>query len=180
MLRRGDTDTPGSGERAARVNRDHRFSTRERDGLISPRAKHMGGHIVVHIEEEMAVRPQDVKSPKEHWTLIDVLIETADWSLALGEWDGDRRLAVRWNGDDERPKGNPVSHGMPTWFVLPDEFIDLLLESSLISSEKSRLARVCLGTGAPHMDLETLISQITEDNRHPEASTGPAVGREFR
>jgi hypothetical protein len=30
------------------------------------------------------------------------------------------------------------------------------------------------------MDLETLISQITEDNRHPEASTGPAVGREFR
>jgi hypothetical protein len=89
-------------------------------------------------------------------------------------------LAVRWNGDDERPKGNPVSHGMPTWFVLPDEFIDLLLESSLISSEKSRLARVCLGIGAPHMDLETLISQITEDNRHPEVSTGPAVGREFR
>jgi hypothetical protein len=134
------------------------------------------------MEQQMAVRPQDVKSPKEHWTLIDVLVETADWSLALGEWDGDRRLAVRWNGDDERPKGNPVSHGIPTWFVLPDEFVDLLLESSLMSPDKNRLARICLGTdqGASHMDLEALISQITEDNRHPEVNTGPPVGREFR
>lgn len=93
----------------------------------------------------MAVRPRDVKSPKEHWVLIDVLVEAKDWSLALGEWDGDRCLAARWNGDDERPKGNPVSHGMPTWFVLPREFIDPLLAAGLILADKESLARAYLG-----------------------------------
>lgn len=94
----------------------------------------------------MAVRPQDVKSPKEHWVLIDVLIEKQDWSLAVGEWDGERCLAARWNGDEERPKGNPVSHGVPTWFVLPGEFIDpLLAVDNLIPEEKKSVARAYLG-----------------------------------
>ena len=96
----------------------------------------------------MAVRPHDVKSPKEHWVLIDVLIEKPDWSLAVGEWDGERCLAARWNGDDERPKGNPVSHGMPTWFVLPREFLDPLLSSDLIRAEKKNVARTYLGIAA--------------------------------
>jgi len=94
----------------------------------------------------MAVRPQDVKSPKEHWVLIDVLIEKQDWSLAVGEWDGKRCLAARWNGDEERPKGNPVSHGVPTWFVLPGEFIDpLLAVDNLIPEEKKSVTRAYLG-----------------------------------
>src|SRR6266568_6150508 len=88
------------------------------------------------MEDHMAVRPHDVKSPKEHWVLIDVLIEKPDWSLAVGEWGGERCLAARWNGDDERPKGNPVSHGMPTWFVLPREFLDPLLSSVFIPMEQ--------------------------------------------
>lgn len=143
-------------------------------------------HMQYHMVSHMAVRPQDVKSPKDHWTLFDVLVETEDWSLAVGEWDGQRRLAARWNGDDERPKGNPVSHGMPTWFMLPNEFIDLLLGSSLVPAEKGRLARACLAIGqadqtdgASRVDLEALIVQITDNNRHAEISTGPAVGLEF-
>jgi virulence-associated protein VagC len=97
------------------------------------------------MEEHMAVRPQDVKSPKEHWVLIDVLTQQQAWSLAVGEWDGKRCLAVRWNGDDERPKGNPVSHGMPTWFVLPAEFADALLAADLIAEDKKTVARLHLG-----------------------------------
>jgi hypothetical protein len=93
----------------------------------------------------MPVRPQDVTSPKAHWILLDVLVEQQDWSLAVGEWDGRRCLAARWNGDDERPKGNPVSHGMPTWFVLPDEFADALLAADLIPEEKKSIARAYLG-----------------------------------
>ncbi len=94
----------------------------------------------------MVVRPQDVKSPKERWVLIDVLIEQPDWSLAVGEWDGERCLAARWNGDIERPKGNPVSRGMPTWFVLPREVTEILLAADhLIPEEKKSLSRTYLG-----------------------------------
>src|ERR1700722_18889228 len=97
------------------------------------------------MEAHLAVRPQDVKSPKDHWVLIDVLIEKQDWSLAVGEYDGERCLAARWNGDEARPKGNPVSHGMPTWFVLPQELTEPLLAMELISDEKKGVARACLG-----------------------------------
>jgi len=97
------------------------------------------------MEDHMAVRPQDVKSPKDHWVLIDVLTEKQDWSLAVGEWDGERCLAARWNGDNDRPKGNPVSHGMPTWFVLPREFAVPLLGADLIPEEKKSIARSYLG-----------------------------------
>ena len=32
----------------------------------------------------------------------------------------------------------------------------------------------------PGFDLDQLIAQITDDNRHDEISTGPAMGQEFR
>jgi antitoxin component of MazEF toxin-antitoxin module len=32
---------------------------------------------------------------------------------------------------------------------------------------------------APHYDLEELVKGITEENRHAEIRTGPAVGEEF-
>ena len=99
----------------------------------------------------MYISPHAVKSPKEHWLLIDVVVERPGWSLAVGEWDGDRCLAARWNGDDDRPKGNPVSHGMPTWFVLPPEFVEPLLAGlegrNLISRERGQLTRSYLGVG---------------------------------
>jgi hypothetical protein len=107
--------------------------------------RYMPLHIESHMEEDMPVRPQDVKSPKEHWILLGVPIEKPDWSLAVGEWDGDRCLAARWNGDAERPKGNPVSHGMPTWFVLPRELTDALLASDLMSEEEKNTVRGYLG-----------------------------------
>ena len=93
----------------------------------------------------MPIKPQQVKSPREHWTLIDVLIETSDWSLAVGEWDGRRCLAARWNGDENRPKGNPVSHGVPTWFILPAAFFEPLLTADLIPPEKRNLTCAYLG-----------------------------------
>ena len=97
----------------------------------------------------MYIKPQDVRSPKEHWALIDVAVETPEWSVAIGEWNARRCLATRWNGDDLRPKGNPVSHGVPTWFVLPDEFIEPLLAAlaskNLLSSAKAELVRGFLG-----------------------------------
>ena len=96
----------------------------------------------------MPVKPQQVRSPKERWTLVDVVLDTPDWSLAIGEWDGEPCLVARWNGDNDHPKGNPVSHGMPTWFVLPQEFYEPLLSADLIPPQKKGLARAYLGRAA--------------------------------
>jgi len=87
------------------------------------------------------VSPHDVKSPKAHWTLIDVLFANDDWALAIGEWDQKRRLACRWNGKDDSI-GNPMSRGVPTWFVLPNEFIEHIMP--LIPNDKRQLADALL------------------------------------
>jgi hypothetical protein len=35
-------------------------------------------------------------------------------------WDEREVIAARWNGDDKRPLGNPISRGRATWFVIGD------------------------------------------------------------
>lgn len=65
--------------------------------------------------------PEDVKSPRDRLQDMAVVHSTADWSLATGVWDAHPALLIRWNGDEKRPLGNPVSTGHPTWFVLPEE-----------------------------------------------------------
>jgi hypothetical protein len=42
--------------------------------------------------------------------------------LALGRWDNRPVLAMRWNGNDNNPIGNPQSRGLPTWFIVPGRF----------------------------------------------------------
>ncbi len=95
------------------------------------------------------IKPEQARSPREHWTLIQVLVDQGEssekegrWSLAVGEWDGERRLAVRWNGTKDRPAGNPQSRGMPTWFVLPPEFEEPLM--SIVPPGKIALAEALL------------------------------------
>jgi len=92
--------------------------------------------------------PQTVISPKDMWTLLAVLYCSNEkehgWSIALGQWDGVSRLAVRWNGDKAHPKGNPTSRGIPTWFVAPEELESHLLAYEGITAEKRTLAEVVL------------------------------------
>lgn len=83
-----------------------------------------------------------VISPKRHWALIAVLEDEGpgESALAVGRWDNEPRLAMRWNGDNEdNPIGNPQSRGLPTWFVLPDSYIEPILGT--LSSDKVTLAR---------------------------------------
>ena len=69
------------------------------------------------------IPPDAVKSPKDRWQRDKVLRDGGPhgWSVARGKWDGEPRLAIRWNGDEERPRGNPLSNANPTWFMLPEE-----------------------------------------------------------
>ena len=65
--------------------------------------------------------PQSVDSPKDRLKHMRVVQTTTYWALAIGIWDNNPALLIRWNGDADRPLGNPVSSANPTWFVLPDD-----------------------------------------------------------
>ena len=90
--------------------------------------------------------PRQVMSPKSNWKLIEVLYETEHWSMAIALWksddDGTWRpvLAQRWNGWNGS-KGNPISRGFPTWYVLPDVTYGLYLESEFVPPDKRPFVR---------------------------------------
>lgn len=69
------------------------------------------------------IPPHTVLSPKTRLKpgTLTVIHIAQWWSLATGIWDKHRSLLIRWNGEPGRPLGNPVSHGYPTWFVLPED-----------------------------------------------------------
>ena len=91
------------------------------------------------------IEPKDVKSPKSHWLLRNVLRTGGEgqWSAAEGQWKDKSRwkdcLALRWNGESGREKGNPQSRGYPTWFIVPDDFEEAIREViDEINSKSSR------------------------------------------
>ena len=90
------------------------------------------------------VKPEEVRSPREYWTLIHVIIDQGEgqWALALGEWEGVRRLGIRWNGTSEKPAGNPQSRGIATWFVLPVGFEETLM--AIVPPDKVTLVKALM------------------------------------
>jgi hypothetical protein len=87
--------------------------------------------------------PHQVRSPRNRWTLIEVLVQDGGDgdSLAIGEWDDARVLAVRWNGKGKEI-GNPQSRGLPTWFILPGRYYDGILQT--LPQNKRALANTLL------------------------------------
>ena len=71
------------------------------------------------------VLPSHVTSPKDRLTQIIEVIHDAgasDWSVAIVEYDGDRCVAIRWNGTEEEPLGYPSVRNYPVWFIVPHFF----------------------------------------------------------
>jgi hypothetical protein len=60
-------------------------------------------------------------------------------SLAVGRWDGNPVLAMRWNGGPGSPVGNPQSRGLPTWFIVPGDYAEKIIV--LLPLAKQNLAR---------------------------------------
>jgi hypothetical protein len=89
------------------------------------------------------IAPSAVISPKAHWSLIAVLEDRGprNIALAIGRWDNNPCLAMRWNGANEtNPIGNPQSRGLPTWFILPEgDYTEAILK--LLPPDKLTLAR---------------------------------------
>lgn len=91
------------------------------------------------------IEPQDVKSPKSHWYLFEVVLDRGpgNCAYALGEWDGKRRVGFRWNGTDNNKIGNPQSRGLPTWTMLDEDLHEAVI--AMLQPEKQDIARGFLG-----------------------------------
>jgi hypothetical protein len=79
------------------------------------------------------VQPDQVTSPRRHWTLVAVVHDEGEgkWAVAIGRWDGKHVLAMRWNGKEDNLIGNPQSRGLATWFVVPELFRRPILDRIL-------------------------------------------------
>ena len=97
------------------------------------------------------IKPGDVLSPKRYWQLFHVLFdggavrgEDSDdsrVSLAVGRWERRPVLAMRWNGTTTNPLGHPQSRGLPTWFIVPDQYVWPILETFDLSHPKLQFVR---------------------------------------
>jgi hypothetical protein len=91
------------------------------------------------------VKPQDAVSPVAHLTMIAVLYDNGpgEDASAVIEWDGERRIGTRYNGDDDHnPAGHPQSHGHATWFVQPPQFNEGII--ACLPEKKQALATALL------------------------------------
>ena len=67
------------------------------------------------------VRPEEVLSPKNSvGGILEVIHDPKENRMSVARilWEEEERIAIRWNGSDEQPLGNPVSRGHATWFVV--------------------------------------------------------------
>ena len=96
------------------------------------------------------VKPTDVRSPKDKWVLVDVLLDRGErkGAYAIGLWEGEPRIGFRWNGGGattRRPQatrlGNPQSRGLPTWTMLSEELHQAVLDLSDIPEDKRLFAK---------------------------------------
>lgn len=98
------------------------------------------------------MKPETVSAPKQHWNLIAVLDDnvsdgrpnSSSCALAVGRWDGQAVLAIRWNGKTDEDLGNPQSRGLPTWFIVPSQYNEALLTMGGLKPDKLTLARAFL------------------------------------
>jgi len=108
------------------------------------------------------IKPDEVTSPRRLWSLIRVLedgdqpdsfdervaISIGTWSrpTASGKPNSSPVLAVRWNGTQESPNGNPQSRGLPTWFIVPRRLQESV--ASTLSPENQVLVKCLLDNSA--------------------------------
>ncbi|MGA7522864.1 MAG: hypothetical protein WBW84_10300 [Acidobacteriaceae bacterium] len=81
------------------------------------------------------VDPEEALSPKGRVKELRVVYNTGrtrgSWSLATLKWDEQERVGLRWNGEEgEQGKGQPQSRGNPTWFIVPEELSDEILQAA--------------------------------------------------
>jgi len=87
--------------------------------------------------------PKAVLSPKGRVKSVEVIFDAgpvdASWSVARLNWDNNSAaVGIRWNGDSTSTKGLPQARGNPTWFVVPDELKDAVLNAAQVLSRSKQ------------------------------------------
>lgn len=87
------------------------------------------------------IEPKSVVSPKGLVSDLEVIFNTGpkpnSWSVAKLRWGGESAVGIRWNGEDQGGVGNPQSRGNPTWFILPEELADRVLEEAELLAQQT-------------------------------------------
>jgi hypothetical protein len=85
------------------------------------------------------INPNVVTSPKGRVENLKVIYNSGEktgaehsWSLAEMKWDGTPAMGLRWNGPGI---GTPHSRGIPTWFIVPEEVANIVVEMLKLSNK---------------------------------------------
>jgi hypothetical protein len=95
------------------------------------------------------ITPDKVTAPQQRWHSIKILEDGAEEdsheervAIAIGTWDGNKVLAMRWNGNKDWPIGSPQSRGLPTWFIIPKRLNEAII--GILSKDNQRLVQMLL------------------------------------
>lgn len=86
------------------------------------------------------IRPENVLSPRKHvGAILEVIHDPSEDGMSVARilWDNREVIATRWNGNDQRPLGNPVSRGHATWFLVDDYAAPHVEEAARSAAELS-------------------------------------------
>lgn len=95
--------------------------------------------------------PNTVLSPVKNVSNVRVLFDNGNfhggYSVAILKWNDNDVLAIRWNITENEAKdpkkisgtsvciGEPNSHGHSTWFILPNDFIQQILNNTELNNK---------------------------------------------
>jgi hypothetical protein len=95
------------------------------------------------------ITPDEVTAPRQRWNLIQVLQDGDEEdkheqrvAIAIGTWDGEKVLAMRWNGHKDWRIGSPQSRGLPTWFIIPKSLNEAIV--GILPKDNQRLVQMLL------------------------------------
>jgi hypothetical protein len=86
------------------------------------------------------LRPEEVLSPRKHvGRVLEVIHDPGEDRMAVARiiWDEEEVIAARWNGNNDRPLGNPVSRGQATWFVVDGYAAEKVEEAARLAAQES-------------------------------------------
>lgn len=94
------------------------------------------------------VLPTNVRTPKKNVKGVHVLYDGAEdsFSIAVLNWMDEsgkslEKLALRWNGSEESPKGYPSAMGNPSWFIIPAKLESVLRERAIELNKREGKAK---------------------------------------
>lgn len=81
------------------------------------------------------IDPKSVVSPKHIVDEVEVVFDAGpveqSWAVATLSWDHKDAVGIRWNGEPGgKGIGTPQARGVPTWFIVPEELQDTVLEAA--------------------------------------------------